>query len=275
MRILIAGCGDVGNVLAEVLLGDGHVVYGLKRNTASLPAGVRPVPADLLEPETLGGLPEQIDCLVYMPTPASRNQEAYESIFIDGWKNLWCHLKDKPVRTVLVSSTAVYGEDGGAIVSEETDEKPARFNGRVLLQMEKLAARDTTGLVVARVSGIYGPGRERLISLAASKGLEVQRYPDFFTNRIHRDDVARALKHLLDMKYPEDLYLVTDDVSAPRYDVIAWLAKVQGLPEPTAATDEHASSGKRVSNRRLRESGFELLYPDYRAGYGEILKSQN
>ena len=274
MRVLIAGCGDVGNVLADELIQDGHVVYGLKRDTSSLPAGVRPVAADLLDPQTLVDLPEKIDWLVFMPTPASRDQDAYEAIFIDGWKNLWHHLKDKPWRTVLVSSTAVYGEDRGGIISESSKAKPARFNGRVLLEMEKLAARDTSGLVVARVSGIYGPGRERLISLAASKNLEVQRNPAFFTNRIHRDDVARALKHLLDMKSPEALYLVTDDVSAPRYDVISWLAKIQGKPEPAGVSLENVSGGKRVSNRKLRESGFDLHYPDYRAGYGEILRNK-
>lgn len=275
MRVLIAGCGDVGNVLATELLRDGHVVYGLKRDTSTLPEGVRPVQADLLDPETLKDLPEEIDCLVFMPTPASRDRSSYEAIFITGWKNLWNNLKAKPERALVVSSTAVYGEDSGGIVSELSGPNPTRFNGKVLLEMERLAALDMAGLVVARISGIYGPGRERLIRLAASAQLEVQQTPPLYTNRIHRDDAARALKHILDMHKPDTLYLLTDDLPAPKFEVMAWLANEQGRPKPTGLKLEDATSGKRASNRKLRESGFDLTYPDYRAGYGAILKSRD
>lgn len=274
MRVLIAGCGDVGNSLAVSLLEQGHDVYGLKRDTSTLPRGVTLVPADLTDPETMTELPRDVDWLVFMPTPARRDREGYEAIFVEGWKNLWGKLHNRPVRTVIVSSTAVYGESKGEKVTETTGASPARFNGRVLLEMEKQARRDTDGLVIARVSGIYGPGRERLIRQARSAELEVQRHPAFFTNRIHRDDVARALQHLLGLASPEKIYLVTDDLPAPRYDVMAWLASVQGRPAPVGVELNGASAGKRVLNHRLRDSGFELLYPDYRAGYGSILEPE-
>ena len=271
MHVLIAGCGDVGSILAVSLLKDGHVVYGLKRDTSSLPDGVHPIRADLLKPGTLTKLPKAIDRLVFMPTPSSRDRAAYEAIFLHGWSNLWSALNQAPVRTLLVSSTAVFGEAAGGMVDERTLPGPTGFNGKVLLEMEQLAGRNTDNLIVIRISGIYGPGRERLIRLAASKGPEVQQTPPFFTNRIHLDDAAGVLKHLLELDEPEDLYLATDDLPAARYDVIAWLAKEQGCPVPIGLTDEHASQGKRVSNRRLRESGFKLTYPDYRAGYGSLL----
>ena len=70
MRVLIAGCGDVGNVLAVSLLQDGHLVYGLKRDISTLPDGVQAIGADLLNPATLTDLPTDIDNLVFMPTPA-------------------------------------------------------------------------------------------------------------------------------------------------------------------------------------------------------------
>jgi nucleoside-diphosphate-sugar epimerase len=271
MRVLIAGCGDVGNVLATALLQDGHIVYGLKRDTSTLPDGVKPVRADLLKPATLTDLPVDIDKLVFMPTPASRDQAAYDAIFIQGWKNLWAGLKQAPARVLLISSTAVYGEDNGGFVDEETRPDPTRFNGRTLLQMEQLAGRCSENLVVVRISGIYGPGRERLVRLAASDGLEVQQTPSYFTNRIHRDDAAAALKHLLEIDRPEALYLATDDQPAPRYEVIEWLAKSQGCASPIGLSDENASRGKRVSNQRLRDSGFSLSYPDYKTGYAAVL----
>jgi nucleoside-diphosphate-sugar epimerase len=271
MRVLIAGCGDVGSVLATTLLQDGHTVYGLKRDISTLPDGVQPIGADLLNPATLVDLPAEIDCLVFMPTPASRDQAGYEAIFIQGWKNLWAGLKQAPARVMLVSSTAVYGENHGGIVDEETRPDPTGFNGRILLKMEQLAGRCTDNLVVVRISGIYGPGRERLIRLAASDGFEVQQTPPYFTNRIHRDDAAAALKHLLEIESPKALYLATDDQPAPRYEVVEWLAKSQGSASPKGIVDENAGRGKRVSNRKLRNSGFNLTYPDYKAGYAAVL----
>ena len=274
MRVLIAGCGDVGNVLATSLLQDDHIVYGLKRDTSTLPAGVKPVQADLTRPDTLKDLPMDIDSLVFMPTPASRDQAGYEAIFIQGWKNVWAGLKQTPLRTILVSSTAVYGETDGSVVNEETMAEPGGFNGRVLLKMEQLAGACTEHLVVVRASGIYGPGRERLIRLAASKGLEIQQFPPYFTNRIHRDDVAAVLRHLLVIEQPEKLYVVSDNLPAPRYEVVRWLAKAQGKQVPEGLTVEHANRGKRVDNQRLRDSGFRMTYPDYRAGYGTVLKTR-
>ena len=275
MRVLIAGCGDVGNVLAVSLLQDGHFVYGLKRDTSTLPEGVQPIQADLSDPETLTDLPVDIDSLVFMPTPARRDQAAYEDIFIRGWKNLWAGLNQAPARVLLVSSTAVYGEADGGMVDEQTNPEPTGFNGKVLLEMEQTVACCTDNLVTVRISGIYGPGRERLIRLAVSDGLEVQQIPPYYTNRIHRDDAAAVLKHLLEIESPEALYIATDDLPAPKYEVIEWLAAIQGGVSPKGIVDESASRGKRVSNRRLRESGFSLSYPDYRAGYGAVLKLSN
>lgn len=274
MRILIAGCGDVGSVLAVSLMQDGHVVYGLKRDISSLPAGVKPIRADLTDPGTLADLPENIDGLLFMPTPACRDAAAYEAIFIEGWNNLWAAMKNTPARTLMVSSTAVYGESAGGLVDEGTVPAPIRFNGKILLEMEQLAGRCTDELVVVRVSGIYGPGRERLIRQAVSEGLEVQQTPPFYTNRIHLDDVAAALKHLLFVDEVDALYIASDDQPAPRYEVVEWLAKTQGADAPKGLVDDHSSRGKRVNNQKLRDSGFELSYPDYRAGYGAVLKSR-
>lgn len=272
MNVLIAGCGDVGNELATLLMKNGHVVHGLKRDVSTLPEGVQAMQADLTDPATLTSLPQDIDLLVFMPTPASRDQAAYESIFLNGWTNLWNSLKQTPQRTLLVSSTAVYGQSDGCMVNEKTSPEPARFNGEVLLQMEQLVASCTEKSVVARVSGIYGPGREGMIRLAASDELEVQQSPPIFTNRIHRDDVAAALMHLLMLENPLDLYLVSDDQPVAKFDVLTWIAAMLGKPGPKGLSVISGLGGKRVDNKRLRNSGFQLSYPDYRAGYGAILE---
>ena len=75
----------------------------------------------------------------------------------------------------------------------------------------------------------------------------------------------------MEIEKPEALYVATDDLPAPRYEVVEWLAKAQGNSAPIGLVDENAGSGKRVDNRRLRNSGFVLSYPDYRSGYGAVL----
>ena len=275
MQVLIAGCGDVGSVLASSLLRAGHTVYGLKRDVSTLPSGVIALSADLTDTSTLKDLPSNIDGLVFMPTPAARTLEAYQAIYVQGWSNLWAALASPPKRSLVVSSTSVYAQSDGGWVDENSPSMPVSFNGRVLLEMEALARAASKDTIVARLSGIYGPGRERLLSLAAS-GQAVQGSPPLYTNRIYRDDAAAALAHLLVLEKPDDLYLVTDDLPVAKYDVISWLAGQMGYPPPDLSrdTDAAAVSGKRISNRRLRDSGLHLKFPDYRAGYAHILKQR-
>jgi nucleoside-diphosphate-sugar epimerase len=233
------------------------------------------VQADLTVASTLKDLPDCIDTLVFMPTPARRDEASYETIYLKGWQRLWQALPREPGRSLLVSSTAVFGQSDGALVDEDTGPAPQGFNGRVLMAMEEQGRACTKRLVTVRFSGIYGPGRGRLAKLATRKGLEVQLSPPFFTNRIHRDDAAGALSHLLQMGEPLPLYLVSDDLPAPRYDVMRWLARAQGAPDPVGVQNRSAGRGKQISNSRLRKSGFRLEYPDYRRGYGAVLGLEN
>ncbi len=271
MRILIAGCGFVGDSLARRLVYDGHRVFGLKRNVSSLPSGVQAVPADLTDAATLTHLPGNIDCLVFMPTPAKRDRDSYTEVFIDGWKNLWNAFGQPPGRSIVVSSTAVYGQSDGSLVNEDSSAVPTGFNGEVLLKLEQLTTYCAENCTIIRCSGIYGPGRDRLIRQAVSADLEIQRSPPHFSNRIHRDDVAGVLRHLLMIETPEPLYLASDNRPTPRYEVLAWLAKQQGFAAPKALVVSGAARGKRVDNQKLRNSGYRMLYPDYRAGYRPLL----
>ena len=94
MRILIAGCGYVGSVLASELVAEGHEVVGLRRDPSGLPDGVKPLSADLLDLDSLNVVPERIDYVVYAAAPGARGQDedgmrrAYRSIYLDGFDNL-------------------------------------------------------------------------------------------------------------------------------------------------------------------------------------------
>jgi len=267
-RLLIAGCGDLGIRLAGRL--DGWSVTGLRRNTARLPETITPQAADLARPETLSGLAREWDAVVYTATPGERSEAGYRAAYVQGLEHLLGHIKAG--RFIFVSSTAVYGQDDGEWVDEDSAAEPGAFNGRILLEAEGLA-REFGGIAL-RFSGIYGPGRDWLLRTLRAGGVTCRRQPPVWTNRIHAEDCAGALAHLLTLEKPDDLYVASDRCPAPRWEVLSWLAARMGVPGPVESEDDcgdHRGQGKRVLADRLFGSGFALQYPDYRAGYGEML----
>lgn len=267
MRVLIAGCGYVGSELARRLAED-HDVWGLRRTAGELPAGVRPLAGDVTDPSTLE-LPDDVDALVYAVSPGRREEAAYRAAYVHGLRTVLTALGSRPARLLFVSSTAVYGQSDGSVVDEESPTDPSSFAGRVLLEAEAVA--QAAGGSVLRLAGIYGPGRTRLIDQVRA-GEATYPSPDVHTNRIHRDDGAGALAHLLTLGDPAPVYLGVDDDPAPRGEVLRWLADRLDAPRPHEAPDARTRGGdKRCSNARLRASGYDLTYPSYRDGYAAML----
>lgn len=275
-RIIIAGCGDVGTGLGLLLAGEGHEVFGLRRNAAALPEPLRAISADLADPSTLEGLPEA-DYLVYTAAASRHDEDGYRRAYVDGLGNVldaaaaWTVA---PRRVFFTSSTGVYGQDGGQWVDEESATEPQRFSGRVMLEAERLLQRSPFPSTVVRLAGIYGPGRLRLV-LQVREGRATLPSGPSYTNRIHRDDCARLLAHLvaLDLEGQKlaPVYVGVDDEPADQRDVLPWLAERLGaLPPPTSP--EGRGAGKRCRNDRLRATGFRLRYPSYREGYDRILR---
>lgn len=264
-RVLIAGCGDLGNRLLARL--GGWQVHGLRRNVSRLAPGIVPVSADLSDPSTLDPAAGDWDAVVYTATPGERTPEGYRQAYVTGMQALLDRVRAR--RLIMVSSTAVFGQDEGEWVDEASPTEPQRFNGEILLEAERVAA--DAGGIVLRLSGIYGPGREYLVRSVRSGPVECRRAPPIWTNRIHSEDCAGALAHLLELEQPDALYLASDARPAPRWDVLEWLAERLGVAGPVETAAE-AGQGKRIDADRLFRSGFALQYPDYRAGYEELLQ---
>ena len=133
----------------------------------------------------------------------------------------------------------------------------------MLLESERLFAERVPQGTVLRLSGLYGHSTPRLVE-QVRRG-EV-RDPHRWTNRIHRDDAAAAVVHLLTMPDdPAPLYLGTDDEPCQLGDVAGFVASRLGVTAPAA--DPGLGHGKRLSNARLRATGWVPAYPSYREGY--------
>jgi nucleoside-diphosphate-sugar epimerase len=274
-RILIAGCGFVGSQLARELRRGGHEVWGLSRSQPDLPDGAHWVAADLTSPASLAQLPA-VDYLVYCASAGESTDERYRAVYVEGLSNLVRAYRDRaPKRLAFVSSTAVYHQTDGSWVDEESPTHPSHFAGKRTLEAEAVAIASPIPAVVLRCAGIYGPGRTRLIDSVRNGTARWAEGTTRFTNRIHRDDVAGALAHLLFHAAPQSIYVGVDEDPAAERDVFAFLAERLGVEEPPAGPAEggHRLTGnKRCSGARLRASGYEFRFPSFRQGYSAMLE---
>jgi nucleoside-diphosphate-sugar epimerase len=178
-------------------------------------------------------------------------------------------------RFLLVGSTAVYHQMGGAWVDEASPTQPAHFSGRRLLEGEAALAEAGLPATVLRLGGIYGPGRTSLLQRVGAGQASVAPGPPHHVNRIHRDDAAAAIVHLLALSEAPHLLLGVDDDPAPEAVVLGWLADRLGVPTPPeaprAADGRRRAGNKRCRNARLRATGFAFTYPTFREGYGALL----
>lgn len=272
-RVLLAGCGDLGMRTAQRLLARGDEVWALRRSPpVDEGDGLRWLCGDLTRPESLQSLPAGLTQVVYAPTPGAREEAAYRAVFVDGLTHLMTALADAPLRRVLfVSSSAVYGEHGDAWVDEQTPPAPPGFNGRVLLEAEGWLAAQRMPTVVLRLAGIYGPGRMQLVERIRAGEARVPRDPPHWSNRIHADDAAGAIAHLLSLPQAEPVYIGVDDTPLPMHVLYEELARLAGAPRPGEGPAPAGIGSKRLSNARLRASGFVPRWPDAREGYRSLL----
>lgn len=278
MTILLAGCGDLGTEAGLRFAAAGHRVVGWRRTPEKLPTAIEGAAADLSTAE-LPPVPADTTAVVVAVAADSPTEAAYRAAYVDGLSHVLNALERDgvtPRRVLFVSSTAVYGDAGGGWVDERTTPAPGGFSGRVLREAEELLEKRLRGTGTAPVSlrlgGIYGPGRTRLIDQVRG-GTAVIPHDARYTNRIHRDDAARAIVHLCSMaEDPAPVYVGVDDDPAELGDVLRFLASELGLEvPPSGSADEARGGNKRCSNALLRGTGFSFAYPTFREGYRDIL----
>lgn len=272
-KVLIVGCGDIGTALALRLIANAHEVWGIRRDPSGLPPGIGRIAADVHSPIAPDALPYEVDQVVYILTASARNEAAYRLAYVDGLANALSALVKSgasPHRLVYVSSTAVYGQDDGRWVDESSPATPRQFNGRVLLDGERVARAAGIPTTVVRFAGIYGPGRTRLLE-KVRRGAGCRHAPPYYTNRIHRDDCAGVLAHILGLERPADVYIGVDCAPRAECEVMGWIADRIGAPAPAPVEGLARGQGKRCSNGALLASGYAFLYPSFEEGYASLI----
>ncbi|TPL93978.1 SDR family oxidoreductase [Mesorhizobium sp. B2-3-12] len=184
-----------------------------------------------------------------------------------------------------LSTVGVYGDHGGAWVDETAACRPVSKRSVMRVEAEqtwrKFGREIDRPVAILRLSGIYGPGRNALVNLENGTARRLVK-PDQVFNRIHCDDIAGALWHLIGGN-TGGIFNVTDDEPAPPQDVVAYAASLMGIEAPPEIPFEGAQlspmarsfygENKRVANAAIKAAGYRFRFPDYRAAFDHMWAS--
>ena len=276
-KVLIIGCGDLGTAIATRLFDAGHTLIGVRKSSQLLPHDMQTIQADVTQIITLNALEDiNPNILIYCVSAGGSSDAQYQAAYVQGLKNVLATQANNHAlqHVFFISSTRVYGQNTIEILDEITPAIPADFGGERLLEAENVLNDLPCQSTKLRLSGIYGAGRLYLVNMAK----EVAKWPaeNHYSNRIHRDDAASFIAFLVEKvasnQTVADCYIVTDNMPTPQYEVLTWLANQQKIDTSSIKTPP-AQGGKRLCNKRLRDTGFTLKHPNYQAGYREILQN--
>ena len=267
-QILIAGCGYVGQATADLFHAAGWDVEGWtasEESTAALSA--KPYPScqvDISNCHQVAERPGTFDAVIHCASSRGGGVEFYRQIYLNGARNLLDRFAE--TKLLFTSSTSVYGQCDGSWVTEESETQPVRDTGRVLLETEKLVL-ERRG-TVARLAGIYGPGRSALLNKFLAGTAIIDPESDRFVNQVHRDDIASAIFFLVTRETQRtQIYNVVDDRPMLQTECYRWLAQRLDRPLPpigkSTGQRKRGNSNKRVSNAKLRSLGWTPRYPTF------------
>lgn len=279
-EVLIIGCGFLGEAAAELFSARGKRVLGLVRGADSMAAlagrSFETATCDVTDPSSVESLSPRlrnVPLAVYAVSSGRGGAETYAAVYREGLRrviNDW-----NPGRVIFVGSTSVYGQTDGSWVTEKSPTLPDRETGRILLEAEQIAL--DSGGSIARLSGIYGPGRSVLLKKFLSGEALLEEGGRRWINQIHRDDAAAALARLADPDVAAGIYNVTDDTPATQRQVYEWMAGFLGKPlPPEGSADLNRKRGwtsKRLSNALMRTTGWAPVYPSYRDALPRLLSA--
>ena len=287
MAHLIIGGGYLGGRVARLWRDAGKEVYVVTRSDARAARleeeGLRPVVADITQPDSLDNLPPA-ETLLFAVGYDRSSRSTLHDVYVAGLKNVLEVVAGQVEKFVYISTTGVYGPGDGEWVDEDSPCRPTRPGAVAHLEAESLLhATDSAGqAVILRLAGIYGPGRLlRKTDLVAGRPIEGAERG--WINLIHVDDAASVVSATEQIDLKRTLLLVADGHPVQRHDFYLELARLLDAPAPSFADPQISRAddqrrwapGKRVRNRRLlSEFSLSLRFPTYREGLASIVQQE-
>jgi nucleoside-diphosphate-sugar epimerase len=304
---LILGCGFLGQILARKLIARAITVYGTVRSERSAThlaaLGVRPLILSVTQKVTLAAIRPLYDAgsidVYYMIPPGPMDKDPGAArVVMEGLKNITTALRQARIRSgVLVSSTSVYGKAAGStpdgMVDADTVPEPADDRSRLLLEGENLWLAARSPNRVARLAGLYGPGRI-IGKQAVLDGSPIAGDPQAAINLIHVQDAADLLIHMAQPNAlesapgPARVELGVDNKPVARIDYYTHLAGLLGAKPPSIMTEAQANllglnvarlrnaANKRCSSRLTQQRTlWRPVYESYIEGLADALAKEH
>ncbi len=280
MKVLIIGTGYLGSEIKRLLSNSQDTLFDVysTRRPSSITEDDKSnkiLPLDILEATSFEIIPKDLDTIIYCVSANNSSSKSYEESYFTGVKNLVEYVKSSNLnlkKFILISSTGVYSENQGGIVTEESPVVEDKSNSNYIVQGENyLKSKLPNNYLILRLSGIYGPNRNYLKNLALSIK-EVDSDRPMYTNRIHRDDASMAVKYLL-ARDQNGTYNVSDLLPEDKYKVLDAIRVNNNLNTLKRSNDfinnseKNISFGKKISSENLSDLGFSFRYPNYITGY--------
>lgn len=276
-RVLVVGWGYLGGMVADLLNDSGWTVEGWTRTAPEAGAARNiaypVVQVDVSSLDRVKSRGQEFELIIHCASTRGGGPDLYRKVYLDGVRHLATCF---PEATLLfTSSTSVYGQDNGEWVTEESIAEPTHEGGRILRETEDLVLEQ--GGIVARLAGIYGPGRSALLHRLLVNDAAVTK--DRYVNQVHRDDAAAAICLLVAGTVNRgEIFNVSDGDPRLLSDCYRWLAaklarpwpaQLGNHPAPASGLRKRGASNKRVSNAKLRSIGWTPIYASFAQGMSQ------
>jgi len=256
MKLLLIGHGYLGREVARRFREAGWEVLPV-----SLNGGEDALACDVSNAAAVQGLPEA-DAIVHCAASGRGGPEAYRHVYVDGCRNLSQRYPGKLL--LFTSSTSIYAQTDGLVVTEESPAEPDRETGKILLEAEGVVLQADG--IVARLAGIYGPGRSVILKKFLSGEAILEDDGSRYLNQIHRDDAAEAICHLVSGQ-TRGVYNVSDSMPLTQKVCYEALSEQFDRPlPPSGPRDLHRKRGwthKQVSNAKLKATAWQPRFPSF------------
>jgi len=273
--LLIIGAGYIGKHLASLA---SNAEYGLVPHTVNRQASDETdsnTPqnhhvADVSSLNSLLNLKQRLgsapDTIVHCASSGRGGGiEAYQKVYLEGIKNLVSAFPTSHL--IYTSSTSVYGQIHGELVTETSSASPTKDTGKVLRQAEDTCLQ-VKGTVL-RLAGIYGPQRSMILKNFQLGKANLEEDGSRYINQIHQHDAATAILHAV--QHPElfrgEIFNVTDSSPITQLECYEYLSQALNAPMPTPVPKKLNSkrgwTHKQVSNAKLLQSGWEPKYTNF------------
>uniref|UniRef100_A0A486XKY6 Protein yeeZ n=1 Tax=Rheinheimera sp. BAL341 TaxID=1708203 RepID=A0A486XKY6_9GAMM len=255
MKILIVGCGWLGQQLAVQLQADGHQVIATRRTAealGSLPAAVEGVVLDLLLPPDFAALKPLFSGAVVICAIAPGRQTAGSNYVVALQQLAALAVAAGSKQLIHFSSSGIYQGLTG-IVDETASLLTADDRVALLLQGEQALQQELPCLTL-RLAGLMGPGRHPGRFTAGKQLAD----PDGPVNMLHSRDLIAAVQQLLAALPCSETYNLSSPETESRADFYQVAYRLAGV-EPVGF-NQQAAARKVVSTKFCHAFGYSYRF---------------